>query len=1452
MIEPSSPISQRIRTALRSTAAVLVVLLSLISTSIPAVAQTSERRSFIVRSLPGTELKELREQVGSLLTDVPVLTVQAVVSSSGSSRELLSRNGLDRYFVVDVQSNESEDLLEELRRIPSVDLVFPNHTYTVHNAEPNDPEYPEQWALKTLEALKAWDITEGVPSVRVGVIDTGIEWDHPDLVRNIWINEDEDLNGNGRFDPWSSGESRDGVTGDLDGIDQDGNGFADDVIGYDFVDQDVPNVGDWAGWDPIPSDDEGHGTSVAGVIAATRNNGIGIVGIAPGVRVVAIRAFDGTGNGQDDDIAAAIVYAADRGVSVLNMSFGDFYRSPLMYDAIRYAYDKGVLLVGSSGNDGVSDPHYPSAFSEVMSIGATNEEDLVSPFSTFGSQLTMTAPGVGIRTTTIGGDYRTVDGTSFAAPYVAGVGALLRALHPDWTVDEVWAALEMTADDQGTPGWDKNYGSGRLNALAALDGPGPALLEITSPLTDDGVDKDEVVSVVGSALAPLLESWRLELGMGNLPDTWTAVDSSERGIANGVLGTFSTASLPDTLLLIRLTLNLTNGKSLERRTRFYLDRTPPDTVEFNLRNVWRLDGRALALTLRTDDPTRAVVIARPTGSGEPYRAFELEPEFVGLTTSHYFYLTNLELTAGVPYDLYVHLTNPAGGESTVGTPDQPLAAEIEERSFPLGGMRRTDWSLPYGFVLNDRLSLTVSDSSEFLMNRFADFSFEQLMLYRFEGDRFVPADSAGNWIPRGVGDSDGDGLKEVIGQSNRIGVVYEQTTPKGSPFASVMYRDTASKRFYPAAFYDFDNDGRDELVGYTSEDDESDQYYYVAAWNGSEYVEQARLPNVTLPPAGFSRNFMGASDVVIGDFNRNGKVDILFGDSDADFMLYERESQTEYRLIWADENEGTEGDRLIAAGDIDNDGIDELILGFGQSPLELDAAREHYPGLWRLKVVKPRNGGVQKMTEEEFTFVRPTSPFRAGLEVGDIDGRPGDEIAFSVFPNMYVLRWNDGEDRLEPLWRRGASLINRPVLQDFDNDGRNELGVGDGGEIAFYEYIGESSPSAPAGVQGWSVNDSTAFVRWEPVPGADRYRLYRSLDAGFPLITETTGTEFIDTGAGTANGRLLNGRLYTYVVTAVDDDAETVESPGGGPVAVFIHRQIGISDVEAADGRQIRLAFTGRVGERLYRNGALNVQVDGRSVVLSSVQPVAEESVLITTRKPVYGQTLVIRPTELFRDFYGSPVDTSVSILVEMPSEVIDSPFVAVHAVPLEGKRIAIDFSDAVDPATGLDPDNYEPDPDGVVVAVEPDPSDPTRVILTLDEGYPLGPYGYEYLVTVRGVRSSDGRSVGSGAGSVVGFTISARELDDLFVYPHPFSPERDGSVTFAGLPQGVLIRLYTASGSILREIEANRGDGGASWDGTDAQGRVVPPGIYLYSVVRSGPDGEEVESKLKKIAVAP
>lgn len=345
---------------------------------------------------------------------------EVVVRWSGNAR-LDTLEGLDVAVKEEIESlgttilqvpvGREVELAAELSNRDGIAWAQPNFIRRVAMI-PNDPLFDRQWGLRKIEAPAAWDITTGSPSVITAVIDTGVDLAHPDL--------------QGRL-----------------------------VQGRNFLDPEQP-----------PQDDGGHGTHVAGTIAANINNAQGVAGVAPGTSVMPIKALKANGSGKDTTVAQGVRWAADNGARIINMSFGGTEISPVLTESVAYAARKGVITVVAAGNEGVDTPSYPAATSPNISVAATDQSDHRGAYSNYGDWIVISAPGSGIWSTFWAGQssYRIDNGTSMAAPHVSGVIALMLSLRPTLTIPEITAILKETADPVPEPG----SGAGRVNAAKAL------------------------------------------------------------------------------------------------------------------------------------------------------------------------------------------------------------------------------------------------------------------------------------------------------------------------------------------------------------------------------------------------------------------------------------------------------------------------------------------------------------------------------------------------------------------------------------------------------------------------------------------------------------------------------------------------------------------------------------------------------------------------------------------------------------------------------------------------------------------------------------------------------------------------------------------------------------------------------------------------------------------------
>jgi subtilisin family serine protease len=303
-----------------------------------------------------------------------------------------------------------------LRGRAGVAEVQPNYVRRIA-AVPNDPLALEQESIGESRFSAAWAATTGSPATKVAIVDTGVDLGHPDLVANL--------------NP-----------------------------GRDFV-----NADDQA------DDDNGHGTMVAGVAAATGNNAVGVAGTSWASRIIPVKVLNDEGEGDDATIAAGIAWAADQGADVINLSLGGPGSSAVLEDAIRYARAAGAVIVAPTGNDGSPFPSYPAASPGVIAVAATDVGGNFASFSNSGPWVDIAAPGVDLLTTCLGVvAYCGGTGTSFAAPLVSGAALLVRSLHPGWSAEQVETALRTGARDRGPRGIDPYFGAGLLDAHAALGG----------------------------------------------------------------------------------------------------------------------------------------------------------------------------------------------------------------------------------------------------------------------------------------------------------------------------------------------------------------------------------------------------------------------------------------------------------------------------------------------------------------------------------------------------------------------------------------------------------------------------------------------------------------------------------------------------------------------------------------------------------------------------------------------------------------------------------------------------------------------------------------------------------------------------------------------------------------------------------------------------------------------
>ncbi|MDJ0669816.1 MAG: S8 family serine peptidase, partial [Microcystis sp. M53598_WE2] len=383
-----------------------------------------------------------------------------------------------------------EKILAQYRSNPIFEYIEPDYIRTVgaftpEATFPNYPSFNQLWGLHNtgqnggtpdadIDAPEAWDIQTGNPNLVIGVIDTGVDYNHQDLVGNIWTNPGEIAN---------------------DGIDNDGNGYIDDIRGWDFAYN-----------DNNPSDVYGHGTHVSGTIAGKGNNGVGVTGVAWNAKIMPLKFLNDQGSGSTSNAILAINYATAKGVKLTNNSWGGGGFSQALYDAINAAGQAGALFIAAAGNNGNNNdanPFYPASYNlaNLISVAATNRNDQLVTFANTGgwwgsnyglTSVDLGAPGSDIYSTTPNNNYATYSGTSMASPHVTGAAALLWSQNPTWTAQQVKNTLMNTGDPLASLA-GKTVSGKRLNVFNAL---GANLPSVTVSVSPASVQEDGTTNLV--------------------------------------------------------------------------------------------------------------------------------------------------------------------------------------------------------------------------------------------------------------------------------------------------------------------------------------------------------------------------------------------------------------------------------------------------------------------------------------------------------------------------------------------------------------------------------------------------------------------------------------------------------------------------------------------------------------------------------------------------------------------------------------------------------------------------------------------------------------------------------------------------------------------------------------------------------------------------------------------
>jgi subtilisin family serine protease len=1045
------------------------------------------------------------------------------------------------YFVARFDQELDWAAIESERpAFPGVDYIQPNHINHLYVTSPNDPYLAnQQFDLVNLQ--EAWNLSTGSRQVIVALVDSGLLFDHPDLQTNIYHNPGE---------------------GDTsDGIDNDGNGYIDDIRGWDFVD--APELasiglGDYTVPDNDPTDENNHGTHVGGIIAADANNAEGICGSNWQVSLLVIRAgfrtTESTGYLQDDDCAASIIYAADMGADVMNLSWGDTSYSQIIADACLYAYNRGCVIVASSGNTPEYGVSYPARLSTTIAVGAVDANLNLASFSCYGPEVDCVAPGFQVLSTyddTPDYYYYEQSGTSMSAPFVSGAVALLLAHEPELTVPEVRARLASTCYDLGDDGFDNYFGYGLLDVydlLAAMDQP---RVQVTFPEDYSGYSSS--FDILGSIQSSTFFRYTVMYSRESLPgqEDWYDVAEADlhvntptfytTPVEDGVIARFNFSNLfPDGTYIIRVALTTTDGAQYDTRCTVYIDQSAPTLAVNKPASVMkRWDGEIPAYYLYTYFNEDVNLLADCIGSDDVTRtAASNYPDSVQVLR-----LPD-DLPAG-PLTVNLHTVNRCGIHGETVTLSN--IATIERTAIDTDAYEETPIGSPlYGvskpLLLSGSLVTESPEGREFVAMKVSN-GYGPVSFYRLDDDQLVTTSTFTYSLngqlqnrlfkPLDVGDTNGWGL-EVLGLNLDKALLYETS---GGAYPTQPVNQTAPlSDVLGGLLADYDQDGNDEI--FLVESGTNSRVITLRERSGSTL---AQLTNHTLTnptPTSQRNNFVPS--LILDDLDGDDYPDLLAADTDGDILVYEMHSTTD-SLVWTYRLPAPNA-YYMAVGHFTDRRSNQFVVGGYMSDVS-DQNKSYWFFEFFHKTSDNHYAPYQYLA---FDHVESENSIAAA----DLDNDGYDELVLALAPNLYIV--DDSNDGMIPVWK-GDSYKTYQALA-FPKTDTKEMALlvnGNDGDSLRTFLVRPSEPftgpATPRGLLASPLNANQVKLTWL-ASGAEAYCVYRKqgdrtvlLHADRPRrnagrvsverdsLATTSGTEFIDSG-------LTPGVEYQYCIKGVDND----------------------------------------------------------------------------------------------------------------------------------------------------------------------------------------------------------------------------------------------------------------------------------------------------------------------------
>jgi hypothetical protein len=877
-------------------------------------------------------------------------------------------------------------------------------------------------------------------------------------------------------------------------------------------------------------------------------------------------------------------------------------------------------------------------------------------------------------------------------------------------------------------------------------------------------------------------------------------------------------------------VSLNNGRTLEERVNFFVNRTPPITELISVGPAFYGDKTTILAAMYTDEPTVTRMYYRRFGDTDfnfiTLDGFTTNNQFVKYL--HYGFIPKQLVEQNSAYEIYFEAENLVGlktvikdnGENFLFTTnyEADYAAEI-----------LLPFSMPPGSIYQDPVNITNNDFTEVYLRTNANSRVTNL--FKLTNDSFEVIDSLQDRIIRDFGDFNKNGLNDLLTSWVRNGYILEQQNSNSSTFDQKYANETG--KFWPIMAEDVDGDGVTEIVVVNS--DTSVNIWKVK--NDLTLYDPITLSNFT--DRWIGNNILDAPNGVKADINSDGIMELWFVDVDGDIFSYNILGLNNYQqgnVI----NTGFLGSAAyLTVGDFNGDSKDELAVLL-HSIDAIDIAPYYRMVVFNLLGNQLNILYDQVLVDASTEFRSSFQSSENGIRFADLDEDGLDELIVFMFPYSYIFKHQFvGSNKIISFKENINS--NAIFVGDLNNNNVPEIGFPTDIGINFYEFTISKKASTPYNVNGFSIDSTSIFLSWQG--SVDQYYIYRGLSADNLTLIDS-----VISAVQYADFNLNKNTSYFYAIQAFDLSKEDPYSNLSRVIEVYCHTPGKVISVIGTSSNTVTVKFSEKMNNTIENLQAFKLN---GNVFPNSISPASQYSYLVTFRDeiPVGLNELSISD---FRDYYGSPIEPT-NVTFEMDSIIVNPEFFITSFKIVDAYNIRVIFNLEVDETTAENVSNYIFEPVNKVTSVSVDASNKKMVNISLNGQKPVGSIGREYVLRVKDIFSSASTGslkINEGAGSYIVLSSFANDLSDVYVYPNPVKPESGEALTFANLPRYAQITIWTVDGTKIGEIEESDGNGGVTFDLKDLNGNTLSSGIYIYRIVMTDASKNEQEEKLGKFAV--